>query len=473
MNSTITANFISKFWDDSVMPSLCDYIRIPCKSINFDENWEKTGDFATASRLVGDWILKQGIPGTKVEVLEIPKRTPVLFVEIPGNAPGTILFYSHLDKMPESTGWDEGLSPWTPVIKDEKLYGRGGVDDGYAPYSAVAAIKALREQGIPHAKCLFFIEYAEESGSPDFMPYLEKFKDKIGEPNLILVLDNDGADSERLWEITSIRGNFSATLKVSMLSKGAHSGVVSGMVATPFRILRQLLDRIEDQKTGKVLLESAHVEIPEFFKDQAKSVAAIIGDKVMEALPLLDGCKPLTTNASDILIDTTWRPTLCVTGAEGLPHIKDAGNVLLPFIEVKLSMRMPPRVDMKKVVAEMKQKLESDAPYGAKVEFNVTVDPMIGWDSLSAGGASWVEGAFNDASKTYFGKDAAFVGTGGSIGPVAILAEVFPKARMLLTGAGTPDCGAHGPNEFLSIPLVKKVTCCVAHLLAEHSKANN
>ncbi len=151
MDAAKLKKFVNGMWDDSVVPSLTDYIRIPNKSPAFDPDWEKHGYMRDAVALLERWAREKLAPikGAALEVVQLPGRTPLIFMDIPGDKADTILLYGHLDKQPEMTGWAEGTGAWTPVLRDDKLFGRGGADDGYAMYAALSAILALHEQRVP------------------------------------------------------------------------------------------------------------------------------------------------------------------------------------------------------------------------------------------------------------------------------------------------------------------------------------
>ena len=173
INIKKTSSYCDQRWDKSVIPELIEYIRIPNKSPMFDPEWQSNGYMDQAVDQFTGWIGKQEIAGLQLELVRLENRTPLIFVDIPGSSQNTILLYGHLDKQPEMSGWREGLDPWTPVLDGEKLYGRGGADDGYALFACLTAIEALQKQDIPHARCVIIIEACEESGSPDLPFYIE------------------------------------------------------------------------------------------------------------------------------------------------------------------------------------------------------------------------------------------------------------------------------------------------------------
>lgn len=471
MDTAKLKSFVNKFWDDSALPALAELVKIPCKHRLFDPHWQENGYLKQAANLVGNWIAKQNIPNTKVEVLQLENLSPLLFVEIMGEkSEKTILFYGHLDKMPEGTGWSEGLGPWTPVIKDNRLYGRGACDDGPASFIATTAIKALHEQSIPYARCVYIFEAAEEGGGGDVDVYLDHLKGRIGTPDLIIALDDGGNDAERLWSITSLRGHIVGSLKVECYQEATHSGTGSGMYPSTFRIARQLLSRIEDEKTGEILLPSARYQLPKERIAEINEFVKLSDGSILEAVKTLPGCKPVSTDLVEAVIGGTWNAALSIIGVDGIPSISDSANVLRPATILRLALRTPPTADAKKIAAELKQTLESDPPYGAKVSYAVA-NIYSGWNAAPR--ARWLGQVLEESSKTYFGNSFACKGTGGSIGIIATFAELYPKAQIVSMGPLVAGSNIHSANEFLDIPLTKKITCCVAEVIAKQASENN
>jgi acetylornithine deacetylase/succinyl-diaminopimelate desuccinylase-like protein len=452
-------------WEEDIVPQLFEYIRIPNKSPAYDPRWRESGHMERAVSLIEAWCRKQPIPGLKVEVVRIGERTPVIFMEVPGEGPDTVLLYGHLDKQPEMTGWREGLSPWEPVREGDKLYGRGGADDGYSAFASLLALRILHEQKVRHARCVVLIEACEESGSGDLPAYIDALSGRIGDVSLVVCLDSGCGNYDQLWSTTSLRGIIGGALKVQILSEGVHSGSASGIVPSSFRILRQLLSRIDDDETGQVQIKELFVDIPEGRRSQAKAAAEALGPMVHGEFPWVPGARPMAEDLTELVLNRTWRPTLSVTGAEGLPPLTSAGSVLRPFTTVKLSVRIPPRLDPHKATAALKAALEKDPPYGARVTFDADKS-STGWDAPAL--APWLEAATNQASEAFFGKPAISMGEGGTIPFMGMLGEKFPKAQFLITGVLGPQSNAHGPNEFLHLPTGKKLTCCVASVIAAH-----
>jgi acetylornithine deacetylase/succinyl-diaminopimelate desuccinylase-like protein len=465
MDFTRAARTTASTFRESIVPRLSEYIRIPNKSPLFDAEWESHGHMLRAAELMAAWCREQPIAGLTVEILHEPGRTPVLFCEIPGDGPDTVLLYGHMDKQPEFTGWAEGLSPWEPVLRDGKLYGRGGADDGYAVFSSLTAIRLLQEQKVPHARCVVLIEACEESGSYDLPHYVEVLAKRIGSPGLVVCLDAECGNYEQLWCTTSLRGNLVGDLVVEGLTEGVHSGAGTGIAPSVFRIARTLLARVESDVTGDILVDEMSVPIPAARIEQARAAADVLGDQVAGKLPFVPGARPLTDAPVERVLNNTWRPTLAVTGAAGLPAMKNAGNVLLPRVEFKLSFRLPPSADAEAAAAAVKRRLEADPPYGVRVRFDVG-SSQPGWDAPPI--APWLEDSMRDASRATFGRDAMYLGTGGSIPFIGMLGERFPATQFLVTGVLGPHSNAHGPNEFLHLECAEKLTVCVAKVIADH-----
>ncbi|OOG57392.1 M20 family metallopeptidase [Rhodanobacter sp. C03] len=467
MDTARLSRFVSGLWDDEIVPQLVEYIRIPNKSPMFDAKWVEHGYMDAAVRLMETWARSKlaALPGATLEVVRLEGRTPLIYIEVPGQGDDTVMLYGHLDKQPEMTGWADGLGPWTPVIKGDKLYGRGGADDGYAIFGSLAALLALHEQGIPHARCVVMIEACEESGSYDLPYYVDHLAARIGSPSLVVCLDSGCGNYDQLWLTTSLRGMTGGNLTVQVLEEGVHSGDASGVVPSSFRILRELLSRLEDSVTGQIKPKELYVEIPAQRVEQAKLSAEVLGDDIYDKFPWVEGMQPVTHDLAELVLNRTWRPQLAVTGIGGMPPLDSAGNVLRPQTSVKLSLRVPPTLNGAKAGEFLKQLLEKDPPYGAKVTFALEKDGS-GWNAPQL--SPWLEQAVADASQHYFGAPATYMGEGGSIPFMGMLGEKFPKAQFLITGVLGPHSNAHGPNEFLHIPTGKKVSMVVAEVVARH-----
>jgi acetylornithine deacetylase/succinyl-diaminopimelate desuccinylase-like protein len=469
MDTAVTDRYVAQKWDDEIVPQLVEYIRIPNKSPMFDADWVTHGYMEDAVTLMASWAKAQAIEGMTVEVVRLEGRTPLIYIEIPGQGEDCVLLYGHLDKQPEMTGWADDLGPWKPVIKGDKLYGRGGADDGYAIFGSLTAVLSLQEQKIPHSRCVILIEACEESGSYDLPYYVDHLAERIGKPSLVVCLDSGCGNYEQLWCTTSLRGMCGGNLVVNVLEEGVHSGDASGVVPSSFRVLRQLISRIEDETSGRIRVEGLHAEIPEERLAQARNAAQVLGDEVWTKFPFLPGMTPMAEELHELVLNRTWRPALSVTGVDGMPALSSAGNVLRPHTAVKLSLRLPPTLDGDTAGKLVRKILMENPPYGAQVEFKPEKS-STGWNAPAM--STWLTQAIDTASQAFYGKPAVYMGEGGSIPFMGMLGAKFPGAQFMITGVLGPHSNAHGPNEFLHIPTGKRVTSAVAKVIAEHYLAS-
>jgi acetylornithine deacetylase/succinyl-diaminopimelate desuccinylase-like protein len=475
-----TREAISRAWDAELIPLISRYIEIPAKSPLFDPHWLRHGYIEQVVCDAAAWIETKKIAGLKLEVIRLDGRTPLLFFDVPATSEGgnttaapCICFYGHLDKQPEFDGWRSDLGPWTPKLKDNLLYGRGGADDGYSIYSAITAIDSVDASGMPRPRCVGIFECSEESGSTDLPAYIDALRPRLRSVRLVICLDSGAGNYDQLWLTTSLRGMVTGVLKVEILEEGVHSGDSGGLVPSSFRILRHILDRLEDSSTGRLLPSSFHCDVPVNRYRETRQTATALGDQVWNQLPWACGgdggfSLPTTKDPMQALLRRTWHPSLSVIGAEGLPKNSDAGNVLRPYTSFKLSLRLPPLINGHQAAVDLKTLLEDNAPYNAKVSF--VADPREGGALGTSGWNApdlepWLEGALHRASQAYFGEPCGFIGQGGTIPLISILGEQFPSAQMMICGVLGPRSNAHGPNEFLHIPYAKKLTCALTSVL--------
>jgi len=452
---------IEDFWDANILPTLTDYIKIPNKSPAFDPDWKQNGHMDAVLALAKKWIEKFQPDGSTVHIEEGEDKTPMIIIEIPGERDGNILMYGHLDKQPEMEGWKDGLGPWNPVYLDDKLYGRGGADDGYALFASLGSILSLKTQGVKLPRIVILIEFSEESGSPDLPYYMNHFKDTIGNVDLVICLDSGAGNYEQFWSTVSLRGMISCNLKVEVLSEGVHSGNASGMVPSSFRLIRQLISRLEDESTGEILVPELHCDIPDHrYAEADKMASALNGD--FGSFPWHDTTSPMTKNSLDGLIGRTWKPTLSVVGSDGIPSIQNGGNVLRPYTKLKLSFRLPPTVNCNIAMNTVDKVLRKNPPNHASVSIDWD-EPANGWNAPKL--SKWLEDAIEEASQSFYNKPAMAMGEGGTIPFMAMLGEQFPAAQFVVTGVLGPNSNAHGPNEFIHIPFAKKLSASIAFIL--------
>jgi len=481
-----------QLWEDDALPVLSEYVRIPCLSPEFDEAWEGHGHLRRAAELLAEWAGRRRIAGMQVEIAQLPGLTPVILAEVPASGGGAgvggggggggarggaeaggggttarpTLLYGHLDKQPPLGSWREGLAPFEPVREGDRLYGRGTADDGYSIFAALGAIEILEAAGIPHGRCVVIIEASEESGSTHLGAYLEALSDRMGPggPGLVVCLDSGATTYDRLWYTTSLRGLVAADLRVDVLREGMHSGAGGGVVPDSFRLLRQLLDRVEDPLTGRVLLRSCEIEVPRLRRQEAEALVAEIGGEAVERGSTVDGLELANgAGAVEQVLARSWSASLTVIGIDGMPAMADAGNVIRPFTAARLSLRIPPSAEAAVVADELVSVLSADPPAGARV----TVDGVVTADGFDAPEtAPWLATAVEEASLGAFGASGRGMGEGGTIPFLAQLQTSYPDAQFLVTGVLGPGSNAHGPNEMLHVPTAERVTAGVAHVLS-------
>ncbi|WP_456242802.1 M20/M25/M40 family metallo-hydrolase [Actinopolyspora lacussalsi] len=470
VDRTAVNTFVQQQWESSVLPSLSELVGIPAVSPAFDADWEANGHLDAVVEHVRGWIAARGITGAGIEVVRLPGRSPLLLVDVPateGASEETALLYGHLDKQPPVGGWSEGLGPWTPVVRDGRLYGRGAVDDGYSGYAAITAIEALRSHGGAHPRCVLLLETGEESGSPDLPAYLEHLGERLGRVGLVVCLDSGGGDYDRLWLTTSLRGMVQLNVTVRVLDAGQHSGAASGLVPDSFRVARQLLDRLEDSATGEIRLPELNVRVPENRVAEARAGVEAAPGLVRESIELPEGMRMISDDEAELALNNWWRPTLSVIGADGLPHPSEAGNVLRPHTTLDLSFRLPPTADPQRALDAVRTALQTDVPYGASVEFG-HAEAGQGFNAPDT--AEWLNDALDSAGTEVFGNDWRTMGLGGSIPFMGLLHDNYPDAQFVVTGALGPGSNAHVPDESLHLDYAAKVTSAVAYVLDAHAR---
>jgi acetylornithine deacetylase/succinyl-diaminopimelate desuccinylase-like protein len=463
---------VARGWTDDVLPSLSGLVEIPAVSPAYDDSWERNGHLRSAVEHVRDWVTSRDLPGTRTDIVALAGRAPLLLVDVPATAHaaagGTVLLYGHLDKQPPLGDWSEGLGPWQPVLRDGRLYGRGAVDDGYSGYAATTALEAVRAAGGEHARAILLLETGEESGSPDLPAYLEHLADRLGEVSLVVCLDAGGGDYERMWLTASLRGIVQATVTVRVLETGTHSGLASGIVPSSFRIMRQLLDRLEDSTTGEVTVPEMLAPIPEERRADAEAVAMLEPGSAARRFPFVAGMRPASTDDVELILNNTWRPTLSVVGAGGLPEPAVAGAVLRASTSLRLSFRIPPTVDADTARAGLVRILTTDVPYGARVE---VTDFLTGNGWHAPDPAPWLSSALDQVGDRVFGKPCRTLGIGGGIPFMELLGRRYPRAQFVVTGAVGSDSNMHVPDEWLNILFAQRVTEAVAHILDAHARS--
>ena len=470
MDTQQCVDYCTQAWSEGgyALEGLKGIIRIPNLSPGYDKEYFTNGLVYQALHYMADWVKAQGLKNCNVRTFEEPNKEPLLLVDIGATTDKNVLpvlTYGHLDKMPhlDPAGWSEGLSATNPVVRNDKVYGRGTNDDCYEGFVVVTAVKYLEEHNIPHPRVIMLMETGEESGDEEIVRYLHKLRPELGDVGVVLVIDAEAEDYKTLWCCKSLRGVAMGVLTVEHLRQPCHSGMATGLVPDTFRICRMLLSRLEDEQTGEVKLKEAHVDIPEAARQQLHSIAQQLGESCVEIVDRLPGAQLLSTDLTQLLINKAWLPGLAVTGQDGLPVLEQGSNVIRTKTALKLSMRLPPGVDSKKFNLLMKQVLEADPPYGARVQYEI-VDGGDGWYGKDFNEVT--ASSLSRASQAVFGQDPLFYGEGGSIPLCNLLEELWPNAEIIVTGAAGVDSNAHGFDESLNLPYTSKFTAVLTSFLA-------
>jgi acetylornithine deacetylase/succinyl-diaminopimelate desuccinylase-like protein len=470
MEQKIVRDMIARAWAGEVIPNLSGLIAIPALSPAFDVGWAATGYLRAAVDHVASWVRARDI-AAGCEVVELPGRSPVLLIDVPPTAGaagrGTALLYGHLDKQPALTEWSTGLGPWQPVLRDGRLYGRGSVDDGYSGYAALTALEAVRAAGGEHARAVILLETGEESGSPDLPAYLHHLARRLGDVNLVICLDGGGGtDYKRLWLTSSLRGGVTATVTVRVLESGVHSGIAGGIVPSSFRIMRQLLNRVEDPATGEVLLPEMNVPVPERRRADAEAFAALDPDAVGRGIPFVRGMAAAAPELAELILNNTWRPALSVIGGDGLPESRLAPAVLRPATSLRLSFRTPPGVEAAVAREALERALTIDVPYGAQIKVSDWT-LFNGWSAPEP--STWLATALDGLTGPVFSEAYRQLGVGGGIPFMEMLGRRYADADFVITGALGTDSNMHVADEWLNIEYAEQVTAAVAVILDAHA----
>lgn len=454
-------------FERDALDTLMAYAAIPCLSPMFDADWAENAHIDEAVTLLADWARARTLASFDVSVHRIEGRTPLLCVTVDAtnNSTGTAVLYGHLDKQPPLGEWSEGLDPFIPVRRGDRVYARGVADDGYSTFASLLALEAMEAGGVTHSRCVVLIEASEESGSTDLEAYLDLLNDHLGRVELMICLDSGALTYDRLWVTTSLRGVVNIELSVKVLTQGQHSGSASGVVPSSFRVLRQLLDRVEDASTGAILVDELTCPIPDAHRQSAHDIAEEFGDVIAQELPTLPGLELMGDSGEDRLLRRTWFPTMSVVGMGGIPEPSIAGNVLRPSTTAVLSFRLPPSVDAKNAADALIRALTTDVPSSAAV--TVSAHAADGWVSPPL--APWLRDALGTASQEAFGRAPGFMGEGGSIPFLASLARRFPDVQFVATGVLGPQSNAHGIDEMLDLPTVIGVTNSVISVVSAYS----
>lgn len=459
-----TKEFIHNAWSGETLDALKDFIRLPSKSAAFDADWEAHGLLLKAIQQAATWGTQRFPQGT-FDILSRPGITPALFIDLPatgGHTGSPVFFYGHFDKQPETEGWSEDLGPWTPVVRNGRLYGRGASDDGYSFYAALTAVLALEASHTPHPRIVGFFETDEESGSRDLKTYLSEIAPRCGDPCLLGILDLGVCDYNRIWLTRSLRGVVSFKLTVDVLEHPVHSGIASGIVPSSFAIMRELLDRLEDPATGHVKLQAFHTSLSEENAESIKHCARILKQQVI-SFPYAGDTKPRSSDPAEAIRRNTWEPSLSILGADGLPPTSAASALLRSSTTLALSFRIPPHVDPQNALAEATRAVTENVPSNARVTIR-DAHAESGFETPAL--AEWLEAAVDSASKLNFNNSFEYCFEGATIGTMKDFQYAFPNASFLNMGVLGAIENAHAPDESILLDYVERLTCALADIIA-------
>ena len=459
-------SFNEFFWQKSILPALIKYLKIPNSSPAFDPLWEQNGYIEDAVNVVVKWCKKNAAIGMKTEILRAKGRTPCILIDIPGKLAKQVLYYGHLDKQPAATGWLPGLGAYKPVLQNNKLYGRGAADDGYAVFTAIASVIALQQQRLPHPNIQILIECSEESGSIDLPYYIDKYISKIINPDLVICLDSGCGNYEQLWLTTSLRGMITGVLEVAVLTEGMHSGMAAGIVPSAMQIMQQQLANVTIPGSTTLAIPALNAVIPKIRQQQIITTANILKDSVYSDFSFVKDVQPLHSSHAELLSKQTWQNAYEIIGIDGLPGIEEAGNVHPAAIAAKISIRTPPTCNTTKALPELIKSLTTKPPFNSKVSFT-PLENSDGWHANYA--TDKLTAIINESSNKFFQQDCAYMGEGGSIPLINFLQNKFPETDFLITGILGPHANAHGPNEFLHLGAVKKLSSCLSYILTNYN----
>ena len=462
--------YVDKQFILNTLPNLMNFIRIPNLSPLYDDDWNTNGLLLKAANLIISFAKSLELKNAEINLLQDKGYTPLIFIDIPAsriNDTRTILFYAHYDKQPHGEGWDEDKSPINPVIIDGHLYGRGSADDGYALFSILTAIKTCQDYNCPMPRICCIFEGAEESTDAHLTYYFNKLMPVLGNNIIVFIpLDSGCSDYNHLWITNSLRGFCDFEINIETLENECHYGPeASGIIAENMFLIRKIFDGILDSTNGEVKLKEFHVDkIPEIIDEQMNKEIEVVGDDFIKNIPLYEGVSPLSTDVRQLMINSRWKPTCNILGIDNCPKISDNGFGINPTMKVRMSMRIPPGIDINKAIESFKTALSENTYFGAKVSL-ASYD--FGEGAVFANMSNKCKTILNKASLEFFENEGLFMGGAGSIPFITYFQSKYPKSDIICTGILGNDSNEHGPNENLNIDAAKKLICVFCYFLSE------
>jgi acetylornithine deacetylase/succinyl-diaminopimelate desuccinylase-like protein len=356
----------------------------------------------------------------------------------------TVLVYGHYDVQPVDPVelWES--PPFEGTIRDGKIFGRGSVDDKGQVLMHLAAIGAhLRTRGYLPVNVKVVVEGEEEIGSPHFDAAVDRHRDAFAAD--VVVISDTAVYSEDVPSLTtSLRGLVHWEIAVEGPSQDAHSGYYGGILRNPIEALGAIVAALKDAD-GRVVVPGFYEGVPEMDSAQIAELTALAYDEVREAALL--GVPELWGERGRIPLERMWfRPTLECNGIWGGYSGPGSKTIVPSFAKAKLSARLVGEQDPERVRRIVARYIEQIAPAGVRV--SVTDDGAVRPIAVARNHPAVAAAA--RAMEAGFGRAPVFIGTGGSIGPVATFDRVLRLPQVLI-GLGLPDDNIHAPNEKFSL----------------------
>ena len=471
MEPKILHETISKIFNTTTLPNLMNFIRIPNTSPEFDPDWDKNNLLLKASKLIITFIKTLQLKNTEITLLKDENHTPFILTETKSSKEkekNTILFYAHIDKQPNCEGWDKGKSATNPIIENGRLYGRGSIDDGYAIYSILTAIKYCQDNNLFTNRIICIFECSEESSSDDLNYYFDKLIPFFGNDiSLFCCVDLTCLDYKKMWIVNCIRGVMDFDVKIYTLNNDIYSNFTKGVFPDNFMIFRKLCDLLRNEK-GEFLIPELIIsedKIPKDRKKELEEASKEIGIDFIKVLPLYNNTKPMKDDIYKLLLNNIWKVSMIIKGIDGIPDKKYEGNILSKGLKARIQMRIPPLLNGKKAFEAIKKKFIENTPFNSKVEVEmIGIDD--GWNDKNFSERS--KNVFNYVSKIGFGNDVGFKFDGGSVPFIQYFENKYPKSQIANLGIRGYECNEHGPNESIDLDACKKFIAALVILMSEY-----
>lgn len=433
-----------------VVADLEGLVRIPSVSnANFDQSRvrQSADEVVRLLRGVGVDAAVRTAPGPD----GAPGRPAVLGGLAGEEGRPVVLLYAHHDVQPEGPRelWDQA-DPYEPVIRGERMFGRGTGDDKAGLAAHLGALRALGDDLRVGVRCFF--EGEEEVGSPSFANFLRENHAELA-ADVIIVLDSGNWQAGVPAITTSLRGLVEAQVELRVLDHALHSGMYGGPILDPVILMARLLATLHDENgdvavAGLIQRDAAPVHYP---PEQFRADSGV-----------LDGVALAGTGPIPARLWT--RPAIGVVGIDAT-SIAERSNTIPPACRAALSLRVPPGQEPAEAWEALRRHLESHAPFGAQMTLTLgELGPgfLAAEESPAMALGHW-------ALSTAWGVPSVETGVGGSIPFIADLSREFPEADVLVTAVLDPDSRAHSENESVYLPDLRNAVLAEALMLARLS----